>query len=861
RIIKRPPEAFVEPAEVNEPDWKSILVEFKVPESLKDLETLSQNLWWSWNHEAIELFRSIDGKLWDKVNHNPVSLLHEMPYNRLHELEQDARFIERLEHVMERFNAYMNVPKSKSGPKIAYLCMEYGLHVSLPMYSGGLGILAGDHLKEASDKNVDLLGIGLIYRYGYFNQSLTLRGDQVPSYDQLRFTQLPIHPVNDKRGNRLIINVPLRGPMLYVQVWRVDVGRVPLYLFDTDIPENNDEYKAITHQLYGGDQLNRFRQELLIALCSITLFRVLKIDVDLFHYNEGHTAFTGLARIMQMISDEHLSFDEAAHFVHASTLFTTHTPVPAGHDAFSEDILRSYHGHFAEELNVSWEQLLSIGKINRLDPNEKFSMSYYAARSSEEINGVSKVHAEVTRKMFRPIWKGFFEEELKIKYVTNGAHYQTWAAPAWQELFKEIAGNNFLQELSDLSHWEKIKEVPDDKIWEIRKKLKNDLIKGVGRRLKVALQGLHTHPKQVYEMLHNLKNSELIIGFARRFASYKRGNLLFRDTQRLKRILNDPQKPVKLIFAGKAHPANKEAQKLIKTIVKLSQSPDFLGKIFFIQNYDMELAQLMVKGVDVWLNTPVRGLEASGTSGMKATFNGVLNFSVMDGWWAEAYREDAGWALPQEGVYEKQKDQDDLDAEMIYNILEHEIIPEYYESNDSGVPRQWINRIKNAVANIAPHYTSRRMLSEYQTKFYQPMHKRTLSMKENDYKVTKEMTKWVNRMKREWPKISVVDVSLSNGTKPVQLGEKFQAEVTLDLNNLPASDIGVELVFAKNAENGELRIKDVQELDLVEEKPHKVVYRGASTATLSGAYKYDIRFYPKNPQLHYRRVLPLVKWI
>ncbi len=861
RIYEMVSNTYVEPAESNEPIWKSAMVKFKIPEALQPLEKLSKNLWWTWHPEVEDLFRSINSKLWDGVKGNPITLLNSMAYQRFLELEKDAVFMGKLQNIFQRFEEYMALNNNKTAPKIAYLCMEYGLHESIPIYAGGLGILAGDFLKEASEMNLDIVAFGILYRYGYFKQSLTLHGEQVADYEKLHFTQLPITPVKDSKGNRLVLQFPLRGPMVSVQIWKLDVGRIPLYLFDTDIPENGDENKKITHHLYGGDSENRLRQELLIAAMTIQVSEKLNIQPDLFHFNEGHTAFTSLLRIMKLVNNDNLSFEEAIQFVKASSLFTTHTPVPAGQDTFEENLLRSYQSHLADSLNVAWERFLGIGKLKPFDHNEKFSMSYLAARLSGEINAVSKIHSGVTQRNFKPLWKGLLEEELEIDNVTNGVHYATWTAPQWQQLFKEDLNQKFLEDLANSSYWSKVKEIPSEKIAEIKNELKKALVVGIQARLKNEVKSLHLPPASIYGMFNSFSQNDLIIGFARRFATYKRATLLFNDMERLYKIVNNSLKPVKFIFAGKAHPADREGQDLIKKIIEVSGQPVFSGKILFIQNYDMELARLLVQGVDVWLNTPQRGNEASGTSGMKAAMNGTLNFSVMDGWWAEAYKPEIGWALTQDRLYENQKDQDDLDTETIYNILEHEIIPEFFDHNSSGIKEKWTNRIKNAFAHITPQFTTTRMLKEYQNKFYENMYSQTRQMKENNYEVTRKYTEWTKNINKEWSKISVVSVQVSDTSLSLELGEKFSAEIVLNLGEIPASDIGVELVLAKHLEGGDYGIRDVEELTLTSEENFQAVYKGETTASFTGAFHYSMRFFPKSKLLKKRRNLPLVKWI
>jgi len=861
RLQEMMPKTYIQPAVSNNPIWKSAMVKFKVPKSLEDLEKLAKNIWWTWHPEAIALFADIDAKLWETSGHNPIYLFNLLEYQRFVTLEKDRKFMLRLKEVSKTFDDYMAKTPKKAGAKVAYMCMEYGLHESIPIYSGGLGILAGDYLKEASDQNTDIVAFGLLYRYGYFQQGLTLQGEQVNQYVKQHFTMLPITPVKNANGDRMLLPLPLRGLIINAQVWRMDVGRVPLYLFDTDIPENSDENKKITHNLYGGNKENRFRQELLLAAHTLLLLEKLQIKPDLFHYNEGHTALTGLIRMVKLVINENLGFDEAAQFVKTSTLFTTHTPVPAGQDLFGEDLLRSYQAHFAETMNIPWAQFFGLGKLNPSNASEMFSMTYLAARSAGEINTVSEIHAQVTRKMFSPMWKGLLPEELQVNNVTNGVHWATWTAPEWQHLFIETFGEDFIRDVSKPAHWAKVRDIAPQRILDIKKASKKELILALKNRMFSGMKEVNPASKQIYSGANALNEGDLIIGFARRFATYKRADLLFRNLDRLSKLLNHKGRPLKFIFAGKAHPADMAGQQLIKHIVEISERPEFTGKIFFMHNYDMAMARLLVQGCDVWLNTPVRGNEASGTSGMKAVLNGTLNFSVLDGWWAEGYRKNAGWALAKQPIYENSEHQDDYDAETIYNLLDDEIVPEFFERNAQGIPEKWIERINNAFELIAPHFTTARMLHEYKENYYDKMQRRVQKMKENDFQSIKELVSWTRNINEAWDKISVIDVQVPTSTKPLELGEKFCAEVTLDLGGLSQQEIGVELVFAKRGDDGKFNIRKLQELQPAAPKKHQVVYKGDAKVTLTGALRYGIRFYPKNTLLNYRRDLPLVEWL
>jgi alpha-glucan phosphorylase-like protein len=564
--------------------------------------------------------------------------------------------------------------------------MEYGLHSSVKLYSGGLGILAGDYLKEASDTNTDLIGVGLLYRYGYFTQQLSYNGEQIAQYEAQRFSYLPAQPVKDEAGNWIHINIPLPGRLLYAKVWCMSVGRIKLYLLDTDITENNEEDRKVTAQLYGGDWEMRLKQEMLLGIGGVRMLDALNIHPNLYHLNEGHAAFSTLERLHRNILTRNLVFDEALEVVRGSSLFTTHTPVPAGHDAFSEDLLRAYLSNYDNDLNISWQQFMGLGRLNEWDTNEKFSMSHLAARTCQEINGVSEIHGRVSRQMFNELWQGYNAEELHIDYVTNGVHYPTWIASEWHNLFTQTFGDDFLNDQSNKNHWRKIHHVADEVLWQIRTHRKRILMDYVRQQLAKELTIRQRNPREIVARTQAITDNALVIGFARRFATYKRAQLLFYNPDRLAKIVNNAQQPIVFVFAGKAHPADKAGQDLIQKVVEMSEKPEFLGKVIFLENYDMQLARLLVQGVDVWLNTPTRPLEASGTSGMKATLNGVLNFSVLDGWWAEGYRPDAGWALKEERTYQYQEHQNQLDSETIYGILENEMVPLFYQRNADGLP-------------------------------------------------------------------------------------------------------------------------------------------------------------------------------
>jgi glycogen phosphorylase/synthase len=867
----RPEPEFAEEANIpgpvdlqaaNEPIWKRVLVESFFPEKLGGLEAMSKNLWWTWNYEAENLFRSIDPEIWEQVEHNPITLMRQVPLHRMMELENDEAFNRFYNEVYAKFQNYLKQVNDTPGPMIAYFSMEYGFHSSLKIYSGGLGILAGDYLKEASDRNVPIVAVGLLYRFGYFRQVLTLNGDQISEDVMEQFSDLPVEPVRDENGIWIEIPIGLPGRLIHVRLWKAMIGRISLYLLDTDYEANQPADRSITFHLYGGDEENRLKQEMVLGLGGIRMLSKLGISPDVFHCNEGHAAFIGLERIRRLMDIKRFTFDESLEVVRGSTLFTTHTPVPAGHDTFTEDMMRAYMGHYPERFSISWDDFIGLGKIDKANHNERFSMSHLAARLSQEVNAVSNLHGEVTRKMFEKIWKGYYADELHVGFVTNGVHYETWAAEEWQKLYLEVFGDQFLENESSTTYWSKIHQVPDERLWSIRQTLRKTLMDYIRQRLEKVSIRRHEPPKQIIEILQKLDDRTLTIGFARRFATYKRAHLLFRDLDRLSSIVNNPDRPVQFIFAGKAHPRDKAGQDLIKYIVEISRRPQFMGRIVFLENYDMTVARKMVQGVDIWLNTPTRPLEASGTSGMKATMNGVMNFSVLDGWWCEGYRQNAGWALPQERVYDDQNFQDELDAATIYDLLEDEIVPLFYNVNGEGIPVDWIKYIKNTIAQIAPMFTTRRMIDDYYDRFYKILGNRSSDMRANNYHMARELTRWKKKVARLWEKIEVTEVNYSKDlSKPLRMGEGYTADVVLKLNGLSPDDIGVELVVVSVLPSGREEFVFKQEFNKVEKLNGHTRYRLGTIPTQPGIFNYGIRIFPKSSLVPHRMDFNYVRWI
>ena len=826
------------------PNWKKIFVKQKMPSKLEFLQTLSKNIWWTWNSEAYELFEYIDKEKFLKYERSPIHLLESLSQEEIENLLKDEIFLEKIDKVEQVFNSYMQKAERKEGDMIAYLSMEFGLHDTLKIFSGGLGMLAGDYLKQASDSNKNMIGIGLLYRNGYFTQQITKEGYQISAQYPQKFTHLPLQAEKDKNGLWRKITLAFPGRNIYAKIWRCDVGRVPLYLLDTDIEENNQEDRAISNQLYGGDWENRLKQEILLGIGGVRLVEELNLPVVLYHNNEGHSAFSSLERMRTYIQKRSYSFKQAQELVRSSTLFTTHTPVPAGHDTFSEELLRTYLGHFAEQLNLNWNEFFALGKEGN-NKDSKFSMSVLAINFSQYVNGVSKIHARVSRDMFSYLYKGYFPRELHINHVTNGVHHSTWASKAWLELYKE--------------GWEKIYNVEDSLVWNTHLNEKKTLIEFVKNRLQQDFTKRAENPKLYFQTTAELSEEKFIGGFARRFATYKRANLLFTNLERLKQIVDCG---VVFIFAGKAHPQDGAGQGLIKRIIEISKMPEFIGKIIFLENYDMYMAKHLIRGVDLWLNMPTRPLEASGTSGEKAVMNGVVNFSVLDGWWAEGYNAKAGWALSEEQTYESHEYQNTLDSEMIYNIFENEIIPCYNYKDQNGIRVKWVERIKHTIALIAPHFTMKRQLDDYYEKFYNEMFKRFSQLNAQNAHLAKEYAEWKNKITHLWNAIELLDVTIPDiANTNIELNDIFTAKVSLYLGDISPEHIGVEMIIADKENN---QINDytlIAPFEQVCVNNKRADYEIKIKTSRAGVHNFAFRIYPKHPLMQHRMELPLIKWI
>ncbi|MDD2559579.1 MAG: alpha-glucan family phosphorylase [Bacteroidales bacterium] len=844
----------------NQPQWSSVTVQSTMPAGLEKMQELAHNLWWSWNVDVIRLFKEIDKALWAQVSGNPAAFLESLSYTQLEQIAKDEVLMQRLDDIYAKFRSYMDVPVSKEAPTVAYFSMEYGLSDVLKIYSGGLGVLAGDYLKEASDCNIPMTAVGFLYRNGYFTQGLSMEGQQIAIYEPQNFNTLPIEQVKDEQDNPLVLKVEFPGYLVHCNIWKVAVGRVNLYLIDTDHPGNGEYERQITAQLYGGDWENRLKQEYLLGVGGIQLLNTLGIKKQVYHCNEGHAALINAQRMVDLIAKDGLNFGEALEVVRASSLYTVHTPVPAGHDKFDEGLMFKYMSSFPQKLGISWAEFMDMGRENRGDNNEKFSMSVFACNCCQEVNGVSMLHGRVSQKMFSNIWKGYFPNELHVGYVTNGVHMPSWTASEWRSLYEKTFGPEWMGDQSNAELWKKIYQVSDEEIWKTRQQLKLKLIAYIRDKYKNSWFKNQGDPSRIMAILEKINPNALMIGFGRRFATYKRAHLLFTDLERLSRIVNNPLYPVQFVFTGKAHPADGGGQGLIKRIVEISRMPEFQGKIIFLENYDMALARRMISGVDIWLNTPTRPLEASGTSGQKAEMNGVLNFSVLDGWWLEGYVEKAGWALSDKRTYENQEYQDQLDAATIYSMLENDIIPLFFAKNSKGYSPEWVQYIKNSIAQIAPHFTTKRMLDDYIERFYSKLVKRSALLISNDYAKTREISLWKQEVAAKWEEIRVLQVDIPEGVlHQPKVGSEYTIGVSIDPAGLKDS-LGVELVILHTDIDGSSQNYSAElELKSTDDKGQlrfETNYRFKKTGTFS----YSFRMFPKHPEMPHRMDFCYTRW-
>jgi starch phosphorylase len=849
--------------------FNKVTVNPQLPKSIEKLGEISENLWWSWNTEFLKIFKEIDIDLWEQCNKNPVKFLRLVDQEKLERASTDPEILRNYRVNVDNFESYMKSRTtwfSKQYPEnkddvIAYFSAEYGLDETLPIYSGGLGILSGDHLKSASDLGIPIVAIGLLYKNGYFNQKINKNGEQVSEYYNIEMDNLPIKPLKDENGEDVIVYIKLQKDKLYIKVWKICVGRVNLYLLDTDIPENKEEYRGITLKLYGGDQEMRIRQEMVLGIGGVKVLQELGINPKVYHMNEGHSSFLVLEAIKQTIKQKQVSFDIAKDIVTAKTVFTTHTPVPAGNDIFPIELVEKYFDGYWKDLGITKEQFLELGMKPRDESKNSFNMGILALKIAGKKNGVSRLHESVSRELFSDVWPDIAPQESPITYVTNGVHTCSWLAPNLKELYNQYLEPYWQDRIYSDETWKRIDKIPDEELWEAHKQRKIKLLKLVRDNVTARLKNNGVHYEKIREIVSGLNPDALTIGFARRFATYKRAALIFKDLERITQILNDTNRPVQIIFAGKAHPADKEGQDLIKYIHEISLMPQFKGKIFLLENYNINVARHLVSGVDVWLNNPRRPMEASGTSGEKASVNGVVNFSILDGWWAEGYNTKNGWAIGTNEEYYSYEEQDLADSESIYRTLEDKIIPAYYNKNEKSISETWIRLMKNSIMSTGGKYSTARMVVDYTEKLYMPLLNLT-----NKYFSSLENVTEYNRIKQElyanWNDIKITQENNADNIT-VDAGNKIKVSCKVELPNIDKDYIQTECYYGKILENGIVEDINIMPMDLVEENNETKTYTYETKIEMKtgGNYGYTFRVMPKHPMLLDPENLNLVKWI
>ncbi|MCB0061284.1 MAG: alpha-glucan family phosphorylase, partial [Caldilineaceae bacterium] len=782
----------------------------QLPTRIARLQELAYNLWWSWEPEAQALFATIDGELWQRTNHNPVKFLRNVPQQRLNVVETDETFVHAYDRVIAAFDAYMN-PESpswfgthhahKRDQVIAYFSAEFGLHEALPIYSGGLGILSGDHCKEASDLNLPFIGVGFLYPQGYFTQRIDPEGRQLAEYEKIDFAEMPVTAAKDPQGNEILINVDLPGRTVYAKVWKIQVGRIPIFLMDTDVPRNAPQDRELSARLYGGDREMRISQEVVLGIGGVRAVRALGYSPAIWHMNEGHSAFLGLERIRELVQQSGLSFDQAVEAVRANTLFTTHTPVPAGNDSFAFELVEKFFWQFWGQLGIERDRFIGFASQN-LEWGPQYSMTVLALRLSAYANGVSKLHGEVSRAMWQFLWPDTPVTQVPIGHITNGVHTKTWLAGELRTLYNQYLPADWLEEVDAPTTWQAIDRVPDAELWAVHQQRKEQMVDHVRARVKRQYLRYGEGPRRISEAEGLLDPRALTLGFARRFATYKRATLIFQDEARLLKILNHPEWPVQIVFSGKAHPADEPGKALIQQIYRLSQRPEFLGKIVFVENYDMNIARHLVAGVDVWLNNPRRPHEASGTSGQKAALCGSPNFSVLDGWWVEGYNGENGWAIGEEREYKDEATQDEADVQNLYTTLEEEIVPRYYTRDANGIPAGWIAKMKNAIRSCAPAFSMRRMVKEYTELYYLPAAEQGQRFRADNYALARELAAWKGQIHHRWQGLHLQ--AEAKGKGQLTVGEVLEVRAKLWLNGVKQQEVQVELLAGAQESNGEL---------------------------------------------------------
>ena len=849
---------------------KQLLVLPKLPPQLAKLDELARNLWYSWSWDVVRLFIRLDAEMWEKSYQNPVFMLSRLPQERLESAAQDEAFLASLEKVYQRYQDYLKRRRwfhfkhgNFENERIAYFSLEYGLDTGLPVYSGGLGVLSGDTLKSASDLGLPMVAVGLLYRYGYFRQFLSTDGWQQERYEENDWYRMPVDLVKDQDGQPLRVSLTLDNVPVQIQIWKVKVGLTPLYLLDTNIPENSAKAREITSVLYGGDKDMRIRQEIVLGVGGILALRALKLRPSIVHCNEGHSWFLTLERLRHFVQDHGLALPEAMQYVWSTTVFTTHTPVPAGNEKFDPVLVQRYLGEMVGQFGMDWQQFLSIGRLNPSDPAEHFGMTVAALRSAAFSNGVSELHGRVSREMWHNIWPNLPSEEVPIRAITNGVHPASWISHDMKELYESYFGPRFVERPGAPEVWQKIQSVPDVELWRLHSKRRERLVYFARKRMKSQLQRRGATQGEIQKADQYLNPQTLTIGFARRFSTYKRGNLIFHDLDRLERIITNEKQPVQILIAGKAHPLDTPGKEIIKEIVEFARQPRFRNRIIFLEDYDINVARYLVQGADVWLNNPRRPQEASGTSGMKAALNGVINLSVLDGWWAEGYDPDNGFKIGNGEEYDNVKMQDQLESEALYNTLERDIVPEFYERSDIDIPEAWVARMKATIQKTGEKFSAQRMLMDYADKFYIPAISAARRLRADDFTLTKEVTAWIERVSNSWDRIAIRDIKFENAGGTVEVGQLIDVNMMVDLGEITPGDVAVEIVSGQlNSQERFLSISPTAAtLNGSSEGDHGVYqYHGQVVCRESGRLGITARVVPKNENLLHTVKPKLISW-
>lgn len=850
--------------------FNKITVNPQLPKRIEKLSEISNNLWWSWNTEFLRLFKMIDRDLWETCEKNPVKFLKLVSQDKLEQVAKNTEFLKEYDRLSKQFEDYMNskstwfsnkYPENKND-LIAYFSAEYGLDETIPIYSGGLGILSGDHLKSASDLGIPLVAVGLLYKNGYFHQKINGYGDQETVYNNIELSNLPINQVMDKNGEELKIYVKFEKRKVYLKVWQINVGRIKLYLLDSDIDENSPEDREVTLRLYGGDQEMRIKQEIVLGMGGTNLLTgALELKPTVYHMNEGHSAFLILELIKNIIKEKQVSFDVAKDIASSKTVFTTHTPVPAGNDIFPIELVEKYFKEFWPRLGLDREEFLKLGMKPCKELEHGFNMGILALKVAGKKNGVSKLHGAVSRELFGDVWPEIAANESPITYVTNGIHTCSWLAPSLKQLYNKYLIPYWQDNIHNDEVWENINRIPNEELWEIHQERKEKLLKLVKESTTNRLRRSGYSYEEINDVTSKLNPDVLTIGFARRFATYKRATLIFKDLERITQILNNQDKPIQLIFAGKAHPADKEGQDLIKRIHEISMMPQFKGKIFLLENYNIAMSRYLVSGVDVWLNNPRRPMEASGTSGQKASVNGVINFSVLDGWWAEGYNQENGWTIGTNAEYDSYEVQDVADSQSMYQTLESKIIPMYYNKNENGISEEWIKTMKNSIISTGGKYSTSRMLVDYTNNLYMPLCNLTKRYYENVDNVA-EFNLWKKNLFINWKDIKITQKNNLNNIT-MDAGNNIEVRCDVLLPNVNVNNINVECYYGKILDNGIVENVSIIPMKLENQNEEEKIYEYSTKIELKtgGNYGYTFRVMPKHEMILDSENLNLVKWI